>query len=230
VVLLTGQFLETTWAVDSGATHHFCNDLSYFAKDSMVKVEVLVRLGDDKTLVVHQKGVATLVLDDILLAVTALYVPEFHLSLLSVSELALQDFTTVFTDFCSIYNNKSALILRVRPTNGLYVFKSSAFKSSALLLTSNPIQFPNATTNTIALITKQSGGKKDIPSVHRITPEIQKQTKTAPAISEDSSTPSTSPSADPSTPFPPNTSVTKNTHQNPQTTGTAASHTYITTP
>jgi hypothetical protein len=39
--------MKTSWAVDSGATHHFCNDLVYFVPDSMVKVDICHGVGRD---------------------------------------------------------------------------------------------------------------------------------------------------------------------------------------
>jgi hypothetical protein len=83
----------------------------------MVKVDILVRLGDDNTLHVYQSGIATLVLDSATtIKIVALYVPEFRLSLLSVSQLAAQKYTTMFTsEFCLIHDDKKSLMLRIPP-------------------------------------------------------------------------------------------------------------------
>jgi hypothetical protein len=159
VVLLSGNFYETSWAVDSGATHHFCNDLVYFVPDSMVKVDILVRLGDDNTLHVYQSGIAILVLDSVTtIKIVALYVPEFRLSLLSVSQLAAQKYTTMFTsEFCLIHDEKKSLMLRIPPVNGLYRFTTAS----------------SNITYTTALITTRSGAGKDLPAARRQTSRIQ---------------------------------------------------------
>jgi hypothetical protein len=74
---------------------------------------ILVRLGDDNTLHVYQSSIAILVLDSVTtIKIVALYVPEFRLSLLSVSQLAAQKYTTMFTsEFCLIHDEKKYLIL-----------------------------------------------------------------------------------------------------------------------
>jgi hypothetical protein len=124
VVLLSGNFYETSWAVDSGATHHFCNDLAYFVPDSMVTVDILVRLGDDNTLHVYQSSIAILILDSVTtIKNIALDVPEFRLSLLSVSQLAAQKYITMFTfGFCLIHDDKKSLMLRIPPLSFYYCF------------------------------------------------------------------------------------------------------------
>jgi transposase InsO family protein len=125
----------------------------------MVKVDILVRLGDDNTLHVYQSGTATLVLDSATtIKIVALYVPEFRLSLLSVSQLAAQKYTTMFTsEFCLIYDVKKSLMLRIPPVNGLYRFTT---------VSSN-------ITHITALITTRSGAGKDLPAARRQSSHIQ---------------------------------------------------------
>jgi transposase InsO family protein len=122
----------------------------------MVKVDILVRLGDDNTLHVYQSGIAILVLDSVTtIKIVALYVPEFRLSLLSVSQLAAQKYTTMFSsEFCLIHDDKKSLMLRIPPVNGLYRFATTVSESSAL-------------------ITTRSGAGKDLPAARRQTSRIQ---------------------------------------------------------
>jgi hypothetical protein len=90
--------------------------------------------------------------------IVALYVPEFRLSLLSVSQLAVQKYTTMFTsEFCLIHDDKKSLMLHIPPVNGLYRFTTVSFNI----------------THTTALITTRSGAGKDLPAARRQSSHIQ---------------------------------------------------------
>jgi hypothetical protein len=145
-----------------------------------VKVDILVRLGDDNTLDVYQSGIAILVLDSVTtIKIVALHVPEFRLSLLSVSQLAAQRYTTMFTsEFCLIHDVKQSSMLRIPPINGLYRFTT---------ISSN-------ITHTTALITTRSGAGKNFPAARWQTSHIQPIAPVQPIVPAHEEPPVTPPS------------------------------------
>ena len=71
------------WAIDSGASHNYCNDFTEFKKDSITEANMIIKLGDKNEVHTREKG--TLQLNRV--CIEAFYVPEFRISLLSVSQL-----------------------------------------------------------------------------------------------------------------------------------------------
>ena len=81
------------WAVDSGATHSMCNNRKLFDEGSLRKVNYLVRMGSADTITASEMETVKL----LNLLLTCLFIPEFRISLLSVSQLDLLGFLTVTT-------------------------------------------------------------------------------------------------------------------------------------
>jgi hypothetical protein len=70
------------WVLDSGATHHYCNDPRYFLSGSLKQcAPITIRLGDNSTVIATSHGMITLNPTHI---VSALYVASFRLSLFSI--------------------------------------------------------------------------------------------------------------------------------------------------
>jgi hypothetical protein len=48
------------WAIDSGASHNYCNDLTEFKKDSITEANMIIKLGDKNEVHARKKGVVQL--------------------------------------------------------------------------------------------------------------------------------------------------------------------------
>jgi len=87
------------WAIDSGASHNYCNDFTEFKKDSITEANMTIRLGDKNEVHARKKGMVQL--NGV--CIEAFFVPEFRISLLSVSQLDSQGLTSIFKDgMCTI--------------------------------------------------------------------------------------------------------------------------------
>ena len=71
--------------MDSGCSDHMCNNKTRFTLGSLRKTNVTIRMGDDTTIQVDQVGRTCIGF----LEIEALFVPQFRISLISVSKLAL---------------------------------------------------------------------------------------------------------------------------------------------
>jgi hypothetical protein len=91
-VLITQSSRTSVWFVDSGASHHFCNDKRLL--DNLTNSNLDIKMGDDHSVKSKSKG--TMSLRE--LSIEAYFVPQFHVSLLSVSQLAKDGYKTTFTD------------------------------------------------------------------------------------------------------------------------------------
>ena len=105
------------WVVDSGATHHMCNDCEAFRKNSLRPAQAAVRLGDKSVLQVTQQG--TVVVNGVRL--TALFIPEFWVSLLSVAQLDASGLETTFGNgVCTVSDGGGRPVIQARQAHGLY--------------------------------------------------------------------------------------------------------------
>jgi len=87
------------WAIDSGASHNYCNDFTEFKKDSITEANMTIKLGDKNEVHARKKG--TVQLNGV--CIEAFFVPEFRISPLSVSQLDSQGLTAIFKDgMCTI--------------------------------------------------------------------------------------------------------------------------------
>jgi len=71
------------WAIDSGASHNYCNDITEFKKDSITEANVIIKLGDKNEIYTRKKGKVQL--NGV--CIEAFFVPEIRISLLSISQL-----------------------------------------------------------------------------------------------------------------------------------------------
>lgn len=108
----------TVWAVDSGATHHMCNDRRLFLQ--LWNTEINVRLGDTTRIKVTQQGIAVIHSTQL----CALFIPEFRISLLSVSQLDQCGFNTQFANSTCIISRDDQILLEAPINNGLYKFNT----------------------------------------------------------------------------------------------------------
>jgi transposase InsO family protein len=124
VLLKTRVFQSSVWAVDSGATHHFCNDDSYFQNAHSRIINMPIRLGDDNSVLARKEGPITLQGS---LNLHALFVPDFRISLLSVPQFDKQGWTTTFShERCLITNTNGKVLISATLRNGLYLVDSFA--------------------------------------------------------------------------------------------------------
>ena len=112
------SFPDDAWVIDSGASHHMCNNRDLFLPHTMTSVDFAIRLGDKTTVRAVEKGVVPIGTAQI----KALFVPRFRVSLLSVSCLDAElGWSTRFGDGrCRIVDASGATIFQTSCSRGLY--------------------------------------------------------------------------------------------------------------
>jgi len=121
------------WAIDSGASHNYCNDLTEFKKDSITEANMIIKLGDKNEVHARKKGMVQL--NGI--CIEAFFVPEFRISLLSVSQLDAHGLTAIFKNgTCAVIDRLGNNSLSATLDRGLYILSryGSAHPSSATIL------------------------------------------------------------------------------------------------
>jgi hypothetical protein len=113
-VLITQNSYTSVWFIDSSTSHHFCNNNCLLQNLMDSNVEIII--GDDYSIKSKSKG--TISLRE--LSIEAYFVPQFHVSLLSVSQLAKDRYQTTFTGNLYNISKGGKLILRARETDSLY--------------------------------------------------------------------------------------------------------------
>lgn len=131
----------TVWVIDSGASHHMCNDKNLFLKQTITTTNYTIKLGDKTIVKADQGGFVPLYGETI----HALFVPSFRVSLLSVSQLdeRLGWSTTFLRGICQIRNQQDAPVLQVLRINGLYrleIHRASATALSTMRVPRKPDQ------------------------------------------------------------------------------------------
>jgi hypothetical protein len=113
-VLITQSSCTLVWVIDSGTCHHFCNDKYHL--QNLINSNLEITMGDDYFIKSISKGTMSLRQ----LSIEVYFVPQFHVSLLSVSQYAKDRYQTTFTD--NLYNISKGrkCILRTRETDSLY--------------------------------------------------------------------------------------------------------------
>jgi hypothetical protein len=81
------------WVIDSGASHHMCNRRSSFIKLKKLEMPIGIRLGDNSIVHATHHGVARITAS---FKAYALYTPTFKFSLLSISTLDANGFSSIF--------------------------------------------------------------------------------------------------------------------------------------
>lgn len=112
------SFPDNAWVIDSGASHHMCNNRDLFLPHTMTSVDFAIRLGDKTTVQAVEKGVVPIGTAQI----EALFVPRIRVSLLSDSCLYSQlGWSTRFADGgCTIVDTSGAAIFQTSCSRGLY--------------------------------------------------------------------------------------------------------------
>jgi hypothetical protein len=124
VLLKTRVFQSSVWAVDSGATHHFCNDDSYFQNAHSRIINMPIWLGDDNSVLARKERLITLQGS---LNLHSLFEPDFQTPLLSVPQFEKQRWTTTFShERCLITNINGKVLISATLRNGLYLVDSFA--------------------------------------------------------------------------------------------------------
>jgi hypothetical protein len=118
--------LNNEWVVDAGATNHMCDSLNLFNFIKPIPL-ISIKLGDNIIIPSPQAG--TLSIKN--LTITAIYVPEYHVSLLSVPQLDLLDLSTIFENrICNTLSQTPlSPLLSGHLINGLYIIDSFISKS-----------------------------------------------------------------------------------------------------
>ena len=117
-----------TWVIDSGASHNYSNNIGEFRKGSLTETKMLIKLGDNNTVEANKKGIVRLKGVDI----EAFFVPEFRISLLSVSQLDTSGLTATFkSGECAISDSHGKIVLKGGLEHGLYTLtiEGSAYVS-----------------------------------------------------------------------------------------------------
>jgi hypothetical protein len=101
-----------------------CHDIRSFDSHSIIPVKYIIRLGDETTVDINRAGTAYI--NDIPLF--CLFVPQFRLSLISVSQLDTEGYKSVFFNgTCTITNPVGHTFLKAKKDDGgLYIPYSNA--------------------------------------------------------------------------------------------------------
>jgi len=111
------------WAINSGVSHNYCNDLTEFKKDSITKANMIIKLGDKNEVHTRKKGMVQL--NGV--CIEAFFVPEFRIFLLSVSQLDSLGLTALFKNgTCAIMHHLGNNPLSATLDRGLYILPRHA--------------------------------------------------------------------------------------------------------
>jgi hypothetical protein len=113
-VLITQNSCTLVWFIDSGTSYHFCNTKCLL--QNLMNSNLQKKIGDNHSIKSKSKG--TMSLRE--LSIKAYFVPQFHVSLLSVSQLAKDGFQTTFIGHLCNISKGGKLILRASETDSLY--------------------------------------------------------------------------------------------------------------
>jgi hypothetical protein len=130
------------WVIDSGASHNYCNDYRDFLSNSITGTNMIIKLGDNNTVQAKKKGLVRLKGMDI----EAFFVPEFRISLLSVSQLDLSGFTATFrSGICSVKDTHGKIVVEACLQHGLYtVSMAGSVHISELRSSNQAVRYPNS--------------------------------------------------------------------------------------
>ena len=106
--------IRSIWIIDSGASHHFCNNRRMFTTFKTTVV-IRIKLGDNH--VCSNTG-GQVTLNEI--QFFAYYIPEFRVNLLSVSQFDTQGFKTTCKYGHCLIEKANQLLLVAEMKNGLY--------------------------------------------------------------------------------------------------------------
>ncbi|KAI5415180.1 hypothetical protein KIW84_040580 [Lathyrus oleraceus] len=126
------------WILDTGATDHFSFNFSSFVEYKNI-VPIPVSLPDGSQVVASVSG--TVAISPSLTLHNVLYIPSFHVNLISIAKLV--DSNNCFVQFnaniCHILQNHSKEMIGIANLNrGLYILDSTTHKSSNSFVAYNP--------------------------------------------------------------------------------------------
>ena len=101
LILASGKYQSNIWILDTGATRHICNNISMFTELKRV-IGTRVRLPNNMLIQVESQG--SIQINDHILLKNVLYVPQFELNLVSISQLVMNK-----TVKASFYHNHAVL-------------------------------------------------------------------------------------------------------------------------
>ncbi|XP_061358324.1 uncharacterized protein LOC133302545 [Gastrolobium bilobum] len=125
--------MSVEWVIDTGATDHITHTLSQFSTFHKIK-PISIHLPNGSTVASSICG--TVNITSSLILTDVLYVPSFHINLLSVTKLLSSlPYTITFNEsVCVIHERRSSCLMTIgsaRRRNGLYVMISNANKTVA---------------------------------------------------------------------------------------------------
>lgn len=146
--------------VDSGASHHMCDNQQAFQLASLRPATHTIRLGDCTVVSAAGKGVISVKG----VTIEALFVPAFRVSLLSVSKLDKLGWTTTFSNgLCSVLDSRGASLLHIRVIDGLDKFnvgEATALATTRSMASANLGRPAPATVPTTRLLNNKPAGAK----------------------------------------------------------------------
>jgi len=116
------------WVIDSGASHHMCNDRSSFSMFKKLSLLIVIELRDNNSVAATHYGFVNIIQG---YQVEALHAPTLWLSLLSINQLDLGGHMSIFqngkcsiTSKCSMTSPSSCTLAR-KLINGIYIIVSA---------------------------------------------------------------------------------------------------------
>jgi len=106
------------WVIDSGASHHMCNDRTSFSMYKKLSPPLGIELGDNNSVTATHYGFVEVIQS---YQVEALHTPTFRLSLLSINQFDLGGHTTIFRHGKFFINSPSSCSLAGELINGIYI-------------------------------------------------------------------------------------------------------------
>jgi hypothetical protein len=98
------------WVIDSGASHHMCNDRSSFSTFKQLSLPIVIEVGDNNSVTTVHYGFVDVIPG---YQVEALHTSTFRLPLLSINQFDLDGHTTIFRNRkCSITSPSSSSLAR----------------------------------------------------------------------------------------------------------------------
>jgi len=125
---LTTASASAAWVIDSGASHHMCNDRTRFNSIKELRQPIVIELGDDNKVTVSHHGLVNVSQE---YKVNALYMPTFQLSLLSINQLDTAGYTSTFGHGkCSI--SSPSITIPGNRVNDLYIISPATALTSTV--------------------------------------------------------------------------------------------------
>jgi len=117
------------WVIDSGATPHICHSRSSFYQLAGLSKLISIILGDGSEIFVYERGKIRLNLTSVYsIDISAIYVPSFSISLLSIGQLSTTYSVTFIKTTCYLHSHAAGStneqIELAGFTNGLYRMKA----------------------------------------------------------------------------------------------------------